>query len=47
MFFNLRDQVAPLTRFTLPARGLRTSSPPQFGQIEFISSVHALQKLHS
>ena len=32
---------------TRRARGRRTSSPPQFGQVEFISSAHRTQKVHS
>jgi len=31
----------------LPFRGRLTSSPPQFGQIADIASVHSVQKVHS
>jgi len=36
-----------LARFTFPGRGRRTSSPPQFGQIEFIDIEQSRQKVHS
>ena len=35
------------SRHTLVRRGRRTSSPPQFGQIDSIASAHAGQNVHS
>ncbi len=36
----------PYNSFSL-RRGLRTSSPPQFGQIASIAAAHAAQNVHS
>ncbi len=48
MFSNLPNQVLPVAaRFTLPARGRGTSSPPQFGQTEFSEAEHSPQNVHS
>src|SRR5437588_5421149 len=48
MFSDLSDQISPVAvRFTFPARGRGTSSPPQFGQIEFSEAEHSPQNVHS
>ena len=39
--------IASIYQFPPFRRGLRTSSPPQFGQTLFISSEQFLQKVHS
>jgi hypothetical protein len=36
-----------LKRYFGMRRGRRTSSPPQFGHLSFIASVHVAQKVHS
>jgi hypothetical protein len=47
MLSHLPHQAAEIVTLTFPARGRRTNSPPQFGQMPSRSSAHSGQKVHS